>query len=86
MLAASIETEIIELFKAQPFPQIANSTGVAPVYLKQVPGGAPDVRWIVPAANAWQTVPVEDVARPTLPRRHRFQISSRRSLAGGFRD
>lgn len=62
MLAASIETEILELFKAQPFPQITNSTGAAPVYLKQVPGGAPDARWMVPEANAWQTVPIEDVA------------------------
>lgn len=62
MLAASIEMEILELFKAQPFPQITNSTGAAPVYLKQVPGGAPDARWIVPAANAWQAIPIEDVA------------------------
>ncbi len=61
MLAASVETEILELFKAQPFPQITNSTGAVPVYLKQVPGGAPDTRWIVPTANAWQTVPIEDV-------------------------
>lgn len=69
MLAASIETEILELFKAQPFPQITNSTGGAPVYLKQVPGGAPDMRWMVPAANAWQTVPIEDVdpANPAAP-------------------
>jgi len=66
MLAASIEMEILELFKAQPFPQIINSTAGAPVYLKQVPGGAPDARWIVPAANAWQPVPIEDVA-PTDP-------------------
>lgn len=62
MLAASIETEILELFKAQPFPQITNSTVAAPVYLKQVPGGLPDARWQVPAANAWQTLPIEDVA------------------------
>jgi type II secretory pathway pseudopilin PulG len=62
MLASSIETEILELFKAQPFPQITNSTGTAPVYLKQIPGGAPDARWIVPAVNAWQAIPVEDVA------------------------
>lgn len=62
MLAASIETEILELFKAQPFPQIINSTAAAPVYLKQLPGGLPDPRWIVPAAKAWQTLPIEDVA------------------------
>lgn len=62
MLAASIETEILELFKAQPYPQITNSTVAAPVYLKELPGGLPDGRWIVPAANAWQTLPIEDVA------------------------
>ena len=62
MLAASIEMEILELFKAQPFPLIANSTAVAPVYLKQVPGGAPDPRWIVPTVDTWQAVPIEDVA------------------------
>lgn len=61
MLAASIETEILELFKAQPYTEIANSTVAAPVYLKEVPGGAPDARWIVPAVSAWQPVPVEDV-------------------------
>ena len=65
MLAASIETEILELFKAQPFVTIGNSTAGAPVYLKQVPGGAPDPRWIVPTLNAWQTLPVEDVAPGT---------------------
>ncbi len=62
MLAASIQTELLELFKAQPFPQITNSTAIAPVYLKQIPGGAPDTRWIVPVANAWQAIPIEDVA------------------------
>ena len=62
MLAASIQTEMLELFKAQPFPQITNSTAAAPVYLKQVPGGAPDTRWKVPVANSWESVPVEDVA------------------------
>lgn len=65
MLAASIETEILELFKAQPYPQITNSTAGTPVYLKQVPGGGPDTRWIVPEVNAWQPVPVEDVAPGT---------------------
>ncbi|MGI8891445.1 MAG: type IV pilus modification PilV family protein [Chthoniobacterales bacterium] len=65
MLAASIETEILELFKAQPYPQITNSTAGIPVYLKQVPGGAPDAHWIVPASNAWQAIPVEDVASGT---------------------
>jgi hypothetical protein len=62
MLAASIGTEILELFKAQPFSQIANSTVAAPVYLKEVPGGGPDARWKVPAFNSWQSIPVEDVA------------------------
>lgn len=62
MLAASIETEILELFKAQPFSQITNSAAGAPVYLKQVPGGGPDARWVVPALDAWQAIPVEDVA------------------------
>ena len=61
MLAASIETEILELFKALPYTAIGNSTASVPVYLKEVPGGAPDARWIVPAVNAWQAVPVEDV-------------------------
>lgn len=65
MLAASIETGILELFKAQPYPQITNSTAGAPVYLKQLPGGLPDPRWIVPAVNAWQAAPVEDVASAT---------------------
>lgn len=65
MLAASIGTEILELFKAQPYPQITNSTAGAPVYLKQVPGGLPDLRWAVPAFNAWQSLPVEDVASGT---------------------
>jgi hypothetical protein len=27
-----------------------------------VPGGGPDARWIVPQLNAWQAIPVEDVA------------------------
>ncbi|HEY2799354.1 MAG TPA: hypothetical protein VGI85_02075, partial [Chthoniobacterales bacterium] len=61
MLASSIETEILELFKAQPYTEIANSTAGAPVYLKQVPGGTPDARWIVPEVDAWQSVPIEDV-------------------------
>lgn len=66
MLAASVENEILELFKAQPFTQITNSTVGAPVYLKQVPlTGQPDPQWIVPAVNAWQSVPVEDVVSGT---------------------
>lgn len=68
MLASSIETEILELFKAQPFPQITNSTGGNSIYLKSLPpppGGPPwddPRRWPVPPANAWQSLPVEDVA------------------------
>ena len=62
MLAASIATEILELFKAQPFSQIANSTAGAPVYLKEVPGGGPDARWKVPTFNSWESIPVEEVA------------------------
>ena len=62
MLASSIGTELLELFKGQPFPQITNSTAAAPVYLKEVPGGGPDARWTVPQLNAWQPIPVEDVA------------------------
>jgi type II secretory pathway pseudopilin PulG len=61
MLAASIGSEILELFKAQPFSQIANSTVAAPVYLKEVPGGGPDAKWRVPAFNSWASIPVEDV-------------------------
>ncbi len=66
MLAASIENAILELFKAQPYTQIANSTVSAPVYLKQLPlTGQPDPQWIVPAANSWQSIPVEDVVSGT---------------------
>ena len=61
MLAASIGSEILELFKAQPLSQIANSMVATPVYLKEVPGGGPDAKWRVPAFNSWATIPVEDV-------------------------
>lgn len=61
MEAASIATEILELFKAQPFSQITNSTTSAPIYLKQVPGGGPDTLWKVPALNSWIAIPVETV-------------------------
>lgn len=66
MLASSIEMEILELFKAQPYTQITNSYSTtmaspAPVYLKELPGGGPDTRWYVPKVNEWQSIPVEDV-------------------------
>lgn len=79
MLAASISTEILELFKAQPFPQITNSTPPdpndltkGPIYLKQLPlTGQPDPNWMVPEkglvtdSNSWKPIPVEDVAPAT---------------------
>ncbi len=60
MMAASIELEILELFKTLPYTQITNSTVGTPIYLKQLAGGGGNASWIVPAANAWQPVPVED--------------------------
>ena len=67
MLASSIEMEILELFKAQPYTQITNSYSAsmaspAPVYLKELPTAGPDPRWYVPKVNEWQAIPVEDVA------------------------
>jgi Tfp pilus assembly protein PilV len=71
MLAASIELEILELFKTLPFAQITNSTTGTPIYLKKLAGGSANTSWIVPAINSWQNVPVEDTssgsaADPTL--------------------
>ena len=62
MLAASIELEILELFKTLPFAQITNSTGGTPIYLKKLASGAANTSWRVPALNTWQTVPVEDTS------------------------
>ena len=62
MLAASIAMEFLELFKALPFAQITNSTTGSPIYLKQLAAGGGSANWQVPAANAWQAIPVEDVA------------------------
>lgn len=65
MLAASIELEILELFKTQPYAQITNSTAGTPIYLKQLAAGGGNTRWKVPLVNAWQAVPVEDVSSAT---------------------
>ena len=61
MLAASLGMEILELFKALPFAQITNSSAGAPIYLKQLAGGGGNANWQVPAAGAWQALPVEGV-------------------------
>lgn len=61
MLAVSLQNEILELFKALPYDQITYPVAGSPVYLKKLASGAGNPRWIVPAQNAWQTVPVDDL-------------------------
>jgi len=61
MLASSIGSQILEMFKALPFTDIANSTAAAPIYLEGFGTATPDLAWYVPQAGQWQTLPVEDV-------------------------
>lgn len=61
MLAASIQTEMLSLFKTLPYTQITNSTVGVPVYLKRLNDGTGDPRWQAPVANDWLPIPVEDV-------------------------
>lgn len=61
LLAASIGTEILELFKALPYASITNSTAAVPIYLKGFGTAAPNTAWLVPKAGQTQPLPVEDV-------------------------
>jgi Tfp pilus assembly protein PilV len=61
MLVASMGAQILELFKALPYNDIANSTPAAPIYLEGFGTATPNPAWYVPQAGQWQTLPVEDV-------------------------
>lgn len=71
MLAASIQMEILELFKTQPFDQLTASP-LPPLYLKQDSTGAAGLaRWVIPTpgtdpysstlSGTPQALPVESV-------------------------
>lgn len=61
LLAASIGTEILELFKALPYASITNSTVAVPIYLKGFGTAAPNTAWLVPKSGETLPLPVEDV-------------------------
>jgi len=61
MLVASMGAQILELFKALPYSDIANSTAAAPIYLEGFGTSSPNTAWYVPQAGQWQALPVEDV-------------------------